>query len=115
MDLHELWQEFKDHAAQIARAHTNLSEEQIDRLTAALIDRMAALWGGMSIYFPRGDQAKISERDKAIIAAYDGKPETITALSRRHGLTEVHIYRIIGKQRNLRRQGQPPPTPPAKP
>ena len=101
MQLPELWQEFKDHTASIAREHTNLTSKQIDRLTDALLERLTDLWGGMSIYFPKCDQTKHGERDKAINAAYDGKRETITALARLYGMSEIHIYRIISRQRKL--------------
>lgn len=68
-------------------------------VTTALSENL----GGVTLYLPRGQAAKIAARDQLIYAAYDGKPETVTALARQHGLSEIATYRILDRQRQLRR------------
>jgi Mor family transcriptional regulator len=103
MQQHELWQEFKAYAARVIATHTTLTTEQAERLTAALAAALQEAWGGMSVYFPRDDAHRRAKRDAAILAAYDGKPETINRLAREHNLTEVYVYRVIKQQRSAER------------
>jgi Mor family transcriptional regulator len=58
--------------------------------------------GGALIYMPRDLSAKIATRDAQIFAEYEHTPESVSALARRFGLSEVHVYRVLEKQRQLR-------------
>ena len=62
--------------------------------------------GGTQIYLPRGDAIKRASRDLGIWMEYDGTvmgPNGSVALSQRYGMSEIHIYRIIARQRGLHR------------
>lgn len=62
--------------------------------------------GGTQIYLPRGDAIRRASRDLGIWLEYDGTvmgPNGSVALSQRYGMSEIHIYRIIARQRGLHR------------
>jgi Mor family transcriptional regulator len=99
MQSDELWQEFEDHAAHVLATHANLATDQAKRIASALAWEFQDLWGGMNVYFPMARVDRRQQRNAAILAAYDGKPETITRLAKEHRMTEIHIYRIIRRQR----------------
>ena len=62
--------------------------------------------GGTQIYLPRGAAIRRASRDLGIWLEYDGTvmgPTGSGALSQRYGMSEIHIYRIIARQRGLHR------------
>ena len=49
----------------------------------------------------------IARRDLEIASSHDGTrtgPQGVLALAQRHNLSEIHVYRILDRQRELRRR-----------
>ena len=58
-------------------------------------------FGGLWISIPKLDDLRREERNAAIREAYDGageKTETVRFLARKHNLTALQIYNILGVQ-----------------
>lgn len=58
--------------------------------------------GGQQIYLPRGQAAERLARDISIRQEYDfspAGPHGVKALAKRHGLSELAIYRILARGR----------------
>ncbi len=68
-------------------------------VTTALSENL----GGTTLYLPRGQAAKTAARDQLIYASYDGRTASVSDLARQHGLSEISVYRILDRQRQLRR------------
>ena len=66
-------------------------------LVAAQVQRLSADFGGTALYIPKGLMAQITQRNRQIYAAFDGR--NYLALSLRYGLTEVRVRRIIAAAR----------------
>lgn len=73
------------------------------RLAVNVTEALRQNLGGASLYLPKGDAGRIAARDAMIFANFDGKPESVSALARQHGLSEISVYRILDRQRQLRR------------
>lgn len=98
-NLPELWQDFRDIAAQVISKTSRLPQDKIDTITQALLDTLIKEWGGMSLYIPKSDYLDRIDRNQAIFEAYDGTPESISRLSRKYKLTNIYVYRIIERMR----------------
>jgi Mor family transcriptional regulator len=62
--------------------------------------------GGAMFYLPRGDSLRRAVRDLEIWHDYDGTvmgKSGSVALAKRYALSEIHIYRIVARQRGLHR------------
>ena len=101
-------------------ARSGLMPAPADRRTLAVrvVTRICAEIGGAQYYWPKTDAIRRALRDATIWAEHDGTrdgPRGITALSRRHHLSEVQVWAILRAQRALhvrRVQGRldlPPP------
>ncbi|MBN9795675.1 positive regulator of late transcription, partial [Pseudonocardia sp. TMWB2A] len=66
-----------------------------EKTTLALAEYM----GGRSLYIPRGDALKIAIRDAEIFRVANRR--NIRQLSRRHNVSERHIWRILNRQQRL--------------
>ncbi len=76
--------------------------EQAGELTARIIRRLVRELGGCQLYMPRMAALDKLRRDAEIAAAHDGTyhgENGILALARRHGLSSVHVYRILAGDR----------------
>lgn len=73
--------------------------------------RFCELWAGTTVYIPKNTLAKCDARDRAIFEAYDGKRETVRRLACEYGLTDIHVYRILQKERERRRKCRAQATP----
>lgn len=85
-------------------ASTALSEclpgvppDTAEHFGSEVMQRMAAHWGGSSLYMPKADAARRHARDAQIIAAFDGT--NTGELSRRFGVSQVWIYAILRRAR----------------
>lgn len=97
-----------DYAAdELARA--GLDAPQARRLGARVAARLCVELGGARYYWPKGDALVRAMRDLSLWALHDGTthgPAGVVALARRHGLTEVHLRRILAEQRALHQRGR---------
>jgi Mor family transcriptional regulator len=62
-------------------------------LANALARRMCAHWGGLILYFPKGDYFLRRERDLKIYREFNGSNQA--ELAQRYATSVQHIYRII--------------------
>jgi len=77
------------------------------RLGCRVAVRLCRELGGTRYYWPRGDALERAVRDLALWAAHDGTvdgPHGVRALARAHHVSDVHVWRIIARQRELHRQ-----------
>ena len=76
-------------------------------IAVALATRMVELWGGESIYFPKGTWNgrgllcfKLEERDRKIYREYDGTNRH--EVCAKHGISTSRLYQIIAAIRRHR-------------
>jgi Mor family transcriptional regulator len=73
-------------------------------LARAIVAAQAAAIGGGRIYFPTADRVKRLLRDARIWREFDGR--NIKPLAAKYRLDEYTIYRILKRQRDLRRKAR---------
>lgn len=78
-----------------------MAPEAAFKLAREVVMEMAHAFGGRTVYLPRGDRLKIALRDAEIWRRYTGKPEQIEQFARELGVTTIHVYAILAKQRKL--------------
>ena len=89
---------------ELARAEPGLSDAQVRRLAVRVVARQCAEYGGAREYWPKVDAMVRTLRDAEIWAEHDGTrvgPRGITALARKHRLSEEQIWNILRAQRRL--------------
>lgn len=72
------------------------------RQGAHVVTRVCREYGGTSLYIPKSDAIERALRDLALWAEHDGTVDGargITALARRHRLTEQRVWQIISAER----------------
>ena len=75
-------------------------------LACEVVDRIAMDFGGGQVYLPRNDALRRTLRNLSIWHEYDGTPHGphgISALAKKHHLTEIAVYRLIEAQRQVHR------------
>lgn len=117
LDDPERWEaamvEICDYAADEAE-QAGLAWPQARRIGARIARRLCQEMGGVRYYWPRGDAFERAVRDLQIWEEFDGTVDGahgISVLSRRHGMSDIHLYRIIARQRALHRQRVQPELP----
>lgn len=106
----EQWEQAMAEIAEFSGAalrEAGLAAPEARRLGCAVAIRLCRELGGARYYWPRGVALDRAVRDLAIYAAHDGTvhgPRGLVALAREHGMTEVHVRRIVNRQRDLHRQ-----------
>ena len=71
-------------------------------LAAACVGRLAKALGGCQFYLPKGAGLDRHLRDLAICACHDGTvdgPRGVATLARKHGLSELSVWRILASGR----------------
>lgn len=103
----ERWEQAMAEIADIsidALKQLGMREPEARRAGCAVALRLCQELGGTRYYWPRGSAMERAQRDLRIWAEHDGTvhgPRGITALARAHGMTDIHLYRIIARQRRL--------------
>ena len=85
-----------DLPGELARIALALEEEfpgQGSRITLTL----AQMFGGQALYIRKADPVLRALRDRSIRRAYDAGGVTVSDLVRRFGLSQSHIYNILGR------------------
>lgn len=88
-----------------AELHAAGIRQDAATLAARLACRLCEAMGGRMYYIPRAANLKRARRDLEISATYDYTrlgPNGIHALARRHGLSEIYVYRILARQLEMR-------------
>lgn len=89
-----------------AELQTSGIKQDIAGLAARLACRLCEAMGGRMYYIPRGASLERARRDLEIFTTHDGTrlgPNGVHALARRHGLSEIYVYRILARQLEMRR------------
>jgi Mor family transcriptional regulator len=68
-----------------------------ERLSNLILEGFLSLWGGCSVYIPRDDHLKRLKRNREIVEQYDGTMLSATQLAKKHGITTIHLYRIVAE------------------
>ncbi len=63
---------------------------------------VAEFLGGRMVYLPRGHRLKVAIRDEEIFRRFAGN--NVKELAEEFGLTDIHIYSILRRQRALNRR-----------
>ena len=74
----------------------NLPAAQAEPLTLDIIEAIHIKFSGETIYIPTTKTFDRAQRDKAILAEFDGGNHR--AIARRYGLSLVRIYQIINRE-----------------
>ena len=112
-----------DQAAKILKSQGGLSPEKAEDLAVAIADRMAMMWGGNQIWFPKGNWNggalrcfQLEQRDWNIYREYNGTNRK--EMCARYDIGQARLYQIIAAcRRHLATTNKPPlttPSPPAK-
>lgn len=70
-------------------------------LALALVEALRARFGGSLIYFPKGEAFDRARRDRALLAAFDGRNHR--DLARRFGIGLAAVYDIIARAKDANR------------
>lgn len=76
------------------------SDDEALRLACDSVLALAEYAGGRVLYLPRGDRLRTALRDAEIHRRWQ-RGDKIEALAGDYGLSDIHVYRIIGQQRAL--------------
>lgn len=93
-------------ADRLVRSQVGITPERAVEIGIEVADHMRGHWGGTSLYFPTGESINISRKWMQIYEEFNGFNHY--ELHQKHGLTLVHIYRIIklvGAEIRRQRQG----------
>jgi Mor family transcriptional regulator len=94
-----------------------MTPEAAFELACEVVIELAQAFGGRNMYLPRGDRLQVALRDAALWRRYSGRPEQVEQFADELGVTTIHVYALLAKQRKLhvgRLQGSLPfPAPPA--
>lgn len=93
-------------ADELTRSEAPLEPSAARRVAVRVVSRLCREYGGSQAYIPRGEALDRAIRDAGIWGDYDGTtdgPHGVRAIARREGLTEIHVYRILERQRALHR------------
>lgn len=74
-----------------------LVDQDCERITLAVAERIRTYWGGQQIYIPKGRLFKLSNRDEDIEAEFNGTNKR--ELRKRYNITARHLYRIVDRVR----------------
>jgi Mor family transcriptional regulator len=83
--------------AKLLRDRTELPADTANEIGTQAAALMARQWAGVQLYFPMG--FVIDERDWQIYKEFTG--DNITELARKYRVSEVWIYRIIKRMRQI--------------
>lgn len=101
-------------ADELTRGEAPMEPAVARRVAVRIVARQCSEYGGSSLYIPKGEAMERAIRDATLWSDYDYTvegPRGVRALARRHDLSEVHVYRIIDRQRELHRARMQPRLP----
>jgi Mor family transcriptional regulator len=89
--------EMADHAAAALADGLGLDRAQAEYAGYLVMCRIIEHIGGANVYLPKIDSVQRHERDLKIWAHFDGRNHA--ELARTHGVTTVHVYRLVKRMR----------------
>lgn len=84
-------------------AQPELGADKAEALALRITESFLAIWGGFSIYLPKGEYLQRLRRNKAIAAEFTGGDEAAARLAKKYGVSSIHVYRICREQRAQRK------------
>lgn len=90
----------------IVELRANGIQHDAPHLAMKLAIKLCEAMGGRMYYIPLGANMRRAKRDLEIFSSHDGTrlgPNGVHALARRHGLSEIYVYRILARQLEMRR------------
>ncbi|MEE9356935.1 Mor transcription activator family protein [Candidatus Vondammii sp. HM_W22] len=95
----ELLADLYAHTAELLQSFAGLPEVQANQVATALVDKMRHNWGGQLVYFPKGKEIDIDERDRNIWSDFNGHNQT--ELAEKYNMTIQGVYQRLRKIRAL--------------
>jgi len=97
-----------EYSAGILTELGGLDPKRANDLGNAIAVKMANLWGGQMIYFPKGAWVELSRRDLEIYREFNGKNRD--EVMKKYGISRTRLYEIVNAVREelYRRPGLRP-------
>lgn len=89
----ELLADLASQCAAVLRERLGIDSGKAEETGRDIAERMSFIWGGQSIYIPKGLIYKLSIRDRQIFAEFTGKNHAY--LAHKYGVSLQMIYRIV--------------------
>lgn len=83
-----------DHAEDELR-NRGIAQDQATQLATSIADRLADVFGGQIITFPKDYSRKLRERDAQILADFNGS--NFSELAQRYGMCDRTIRKLIAR------------------
>jgi len=102
----ELLQDMASHLQAVLVEYGEIDPDIASALSQEAAERVAHVWGGGNIYFPKGDYIRSHRRAQEVWSKFNGR--NAQELARQHGISLVWAYKIIDRKRKeeiARRQG----------
>jgi Mor family transcriptional regulator len=93
----ELLMDICEHSTAILTDMGGLDPKQAKDLGNAIAVKMANLWGGQMIYFPKGAWMELARRDLEIYREFDGTNRA--ALMKKYNVSRTRLYEIVNAVR----------------
>jgi len=103
----ELLQDMAAHVQSVLIEYGEIDPIKASSLSAEAVERVAKAWGGITVYFPKGDYIQSHRMAQDVWHDFNGS--NVQELARKHGISLVWAYKIIKNKRAehlARRQGQ---------
>jgi len=103
----ELLQDMAAHVQAVLVEYGDIDPDKASGLGQEAVERVARVWGGSTVYFPKGDYIRSYRKAQDVWRDYNGR--NAQEIARKHGISLVWTYDIIRKKRaeeQARRQGR---------
>ncbi len=89
----ELLNDIHTHTADVLEKESQITQGQSRKIARHIVDRFRQAFGGQLIYFPKGTQCDISERDEHLYAEFNGNNQK--ELAKKYGVTIQQVYKRL--------------------
>ncbi|MEW7986500.1 MAG: Mor transcription activator family protein [Candidatus Thiodiazotropha endolucinida] len=89
----EILNDIYSHTADVLTQYQDYSTQDANETSRAVVNRLREVFGGQLVYFPKGVQDDVTERDERMFNEFDGKNQK--ELAKKYGLTLQQVYRRL--------------------
>ncbi|MCU7846695.1 MAG: DNA-binding protein [Candidatus Thiodiazotropha sp. (ex Lucinoma kastoroae)] len=89
----EILNDIYGHAADVLVHQPELSKTSASKISREIVDRLRSIFGGQLLYFPKGVQGDLTERDEIMLSEFNGKNHK--DLAKKYGLSLQQVYRRL--------------------
>lgn len=89
----ELLNDIYSHTADVLAQYPDNSIQDANEASMAVVNRLREVFGGQLVYFPKGVQDDVTERDERMFNEFDGKNHK--ELAKKYDLTLQQVYRRL--------------------